>query len=134
MKKVKEGKSAANQRFFNGNMKVREPAFVTGTAAEVSRNRSVTVRKLAQAYGVSTETIHATLHKDLNLSTMSVTWVTKLLSEEMKKEQVRTCKTFLAMDTATPWQRLKSCLYGQVCGVLSHPTNQAIELAVAGKG
>ncbi len=70
---MKEGKWAANQRFFNGKMKVREPASVTGTAAEGSRNRSVTVRKLAQAYGVSTETIHATLHKDLNLSKMSVT-------------------------------------------------------------
>jgi hypothetical protein len=45
-------------------------------------------QELAQAYSVSTKTVHATLHKDLQLSKKSARWVTKLLYEEMKKEQL----------------------------------------------
>ncbi len=59
--------------------------------------RLVTVRKLTRVHGVSTRTINATLHNDLNLSKKSARWVPKLLSNKMKKEQVRTSEEFLKM-------------------------------------
>ena len=97
LKNVKEGKPTEDQRKLNGRRKVRNPAFVADVAADIEKNRRVTVRKLALAHGVSTNTIHNTLHKDLNLSKKSARWVPKLLTDEMKMERVRTSKAFLAM-------------------------------------
>jgi histone-lysine N-methyltransferase SETMAR len=57
----------------------------------------VTLNKLASAYGVSKRTINLTLRHDLNLTKKSARWVPKLLTEEMKKERVRTSELFLAM-------------------------------------
>jgi hypothetical protein len=45
MKKVKEGKLAADQRGFNTKWQVRNSALVTEIAAEVESDRRVTVRK-----------------------------------------------------------------------------------------
>ncbi len=56
----------------------------------------VTIRKLAKAHGVHQNLSHP-LHKDLNLSKKSARWVSKLLNDDMKKEQVRTIKGSL------PW-------------------------------
>jgi hypothetical protein len=64
--------------------------FIVKITTEVESDRHVTVRKLARAHGVLTKTIHATFHKDLNLSKKSEKWVPKLLNEDIKKEQVRT--------------------------------------------
>jgi hypothetical protein len=71
MKKVKEGKLAANQRGSNTKRGIRNFFFTTKIAAEVESDRSVTVRELTRTNGVSTKTIHTTLHKDLNLSKKS---------------------------------------------------------------
>ncbi len=62
MKKVKEGKLAADQRGFNPKWHVRNSALVTEIAAEVESDRCVTVRKLTRTHGTLTKTIHATLH------------------------------------------------------------------------
>jgi hypothetical protein len=70
-RKVKKGKPAADQRIFNGKCRIRDPTFVTDFAAQVTNDRHVTVQKLAEAHGVSTRTIHATLHEDLHLSKKS---------------------------------------------------------------
>jgi hypothetical protein len=67
IRKVKEGKLAANQRLSNGKRKVRDPTFVTDVTAKVASNRYVTIRKLAQTHGILTKMIHATLHGDLIL-------------------------------------------------------------------
>jgi hypothetical protein len=63
----------------------------------VESDKRVTVRKPARAYRVSTETIHTMLHKDLNLSKKSASWVPQLLNAHMKKERVRISKEFLVM-------------------------------------
>ena len=97
IKKVKEGKTTVDQRTLNGKRRVRNPAFVADIAADVEKNRRVTVRKLALAHGVSNRTIHSTLHKDLNLAKKSARWVPKLLTEAMKMDRVRTSEAFLAM-------------------------------------
>jgi hypothetical protein len=91
MKKVKEGKPAADERGFNTKRRIRNLSFIADIAAEVESDRRVTVR----IHGMSTGTIHATLHDDLNLSKMSARWVPKLLSDDMKKERVRTSEEFL---------------------------------------
>ncbi len=97
MKKIKEGKPAADKRGFNTKKRIRNLAFIADIAAEVESDRRVTVRKLARIHGVLTRTIHATLHDDLNLSKKSARWVPKLLSDDMKKERVRTSGEFLKM-------------------------------------
>jgi hypothetical protein len=71
MKKVKEGKTAADQRGFITKRRFRNSAFVTDITAEVESDSRVTVRKLARIHGVLTRTIHATLHVNLNLSKKS---------------------------------------------------------------
>jgi hypothetical protein len=85
MKKVKEGKPAAPQRGFNTKRRIRNLAFIADIAMEVESDRHVTVRKLVRVHGVSTRTIHATLHDDLNLSKKSARWVPKLLSDDMEE-------------------------------------------------
>jgi hypothetical protein len=49
------------------------------------KDRRVKVRRLALAHGVSKNTIHYTLHQDLNLSKKSARWVPKLLTDKMKE-------------------------------------------------
>jgi hypothetical protein len=65
--KVKEGKPAADQRLFNDKCRIRDPTFIADIVAQVADHRRVTVRKLAEAHGMLTRTIHATLHDDLHL-------------------------------------------------------------------
>jgi hypothetical protein len=67
IRKVKKGKPAANQRLFNGKRRIRDPTFIADIATQVADDRRVTVQRLAEAHGVSTRTIHATLHDDLHL-------------------------------------------------------------------
>ncbi len=72
-------------------------ASTTDIAAKVEKGWWETIRKLAQAHGISTKTVHATLHKDLKLSKESAKWVPKLVDEEIKKEQVRTSEVIVAI-------------------------------------
>jgi histone-lysine N-methyltransferase SETMAR len=97
IKQVKKGKLTADQRKFNGRRKVRQPAFIADVAATIKENRRLSVRKLASTYGVSNNTIHNTLQKDLNLSKKSARWVPKLLTDNMKLERKRTSEALLAM-------------------------------------
>jgi hypothetical protein len=60
-----------DQRGFNIKRRIRNLSFVADIATEVESDRRVTVRKLARIHGVSTRTIHATLHVDRNLSKKS---------------------------------------------------------------
>ncbi len=62
-----EGKLTTDQRKLNDRRKVRKPASITDVAADIEKDRCVTVSKLALAHGVSKNTMHNTLHKDLNL-------------------------------------------------------------------
>ncbi len=75
----------------------RTPALIADVAADIEIDRRVTLNKLARAHGVSKRTINLTLRHDLNLTKKSARWVPKLLTEEMKKERVRTSELFLAM-------------------------------------
>jgi hypothetical protein len=97
IKNVKEGKPTSDQRKSNGTRKIRSPAFIAAVATTIEQDRRQTVRRLTQAHGVSKNTIHHTLKEDLNLSKKSARWVHKLLTDEMKKERVRTSEAFLAM-------------------------------------
>jgi histone-lysine N-methyltransferase SETMAR len=73
------------------------PAFITDVTADIEKDWCVTVRKLALAHVVSKNTIHNTLHKDLNLQKKSARWVPKLLTDEMKMVRVQTSEAFLAI-------------------------------------
>jgi histone-lysine N-methyltransferase SETMAR len=97
LKKFKDRKPGADQRHLNSKRKKRTPAFITDVAADIEIDRRVTLNKLAKAHGVSKRTINLTLRHDLNLTKKSARWVPKLLTEEMKKERVRTSELFLAM-------------------------------------
>jgi hypothetical protein len=43
IKKVKEGKPAADQRLFNSKRKVQDPTFIADVAAQVASDRRVTI-------------------------------------------------------------------------------------------
>jgi hypothetical protein len=58
-------------------------------------DRRVTVRKLTWAHDVTIKTIHATLHKDMNLSKKSAKREPKLINVEVKKEWVRMRKSVM---------------------------------------
>jgi hypothetical protein len=49
---------------------------------------------------MSTEIVHTTLHKDMALSKKLARWATKVFSEEMKKEGVRTCEVLVLIIAA----------------------------------
>jgi hypothetical protein len=68
IKNVKEGKLTTDQRKLNSKRKVRTLVFIADVAANIKKDRCVTVRRLALAHGVSKNTIHNMLHQDLNLS------------------------------------------------------------------
>jgi hypothetical protein len=89
--KVKK-KPAADHRGFIMERYIRNSAFVAKIAAEMETDRFVTVKKLARAHGMSKQTIHATMHKYLNLSKKFARWAPKLLNDDMKKAQARTNK------------------------------------------
>ncbi len=57
--------------------------------------------KLAKAQNLSAKMVHTTLHKDLQLSKKSARWAIKLLYEEMKKEQLRTCEVIAMIAVAS---------------------------------
>jgi hypothetical protein len=97
IRKVKEWKPAADQRLFYGKRRIRNPIFIAYDATQVANDGHVTIRKLAETHGVSTKTIHTTLHEDLHLSKKSARWVPKLLNQEMKNERARICEAFLAL-------------------------------------
>jgi hypothetical protein len=67
IKNVKEGKPTTDQQKLNGRRKVRNLAFTSDVAAHIEKDQRVMVRRLALAHGVSKNTIHNTLHQDLNL-------------------------------------------------------------------
>jgi hypothetical protein len=100
IKNVKTGKPTTDQRKLNSRRKVCNPAFIADVATDIEKDRRVTMRKLrklALGHGVLKNTIHNTLHQDLNLSKKSAGWVPKLLTDEMKMERVQTSAAFLAM-------------------------------------
>jgi hypothetical protein len=53
--------------------------------------------KLAQAHDMLTKMVHATLHKDLQLSKKSARWLIKMIYYAMQKEQVRMIEAFVAI-------------------------------------
>ncbi len=75
---------AVEQRHLNA-----KPSIVN-ISAKVENDRREIVRKLALDHGVSTKTIHGTLHKE-----KLARWLPKLTDKEIKKERARTCKTFV---------------------------------------
>jgi hypothetical protein len=85
IKNVKEGKPTTDPWKLNDRRKIRNLTFIADVAANIEKDRRVTVRRLALAHGVSKNTIHSMLQQDLNLSKKSARWVPKLLTEGMKK-------------------------------------------------
>ncbi len=72
LKKVKEGKLAANEQHLNSKRKKTTPAFISDVSADIENDRRVTLKKLARADGVSKRKINLTLRHDLNLTKKSV--------------------------------------------------------------
>jgi hypothetical protein len=71
-------------------------ASIVNIAAEVENVQQESVMKLKSA-----KMVHATLHKDLQLSKKSVRWVTEMVYEEMQRERLRTCKAVMMRSAAT---------------------------------
>jgi hypothetical protein len=59
-------------------------ASIADIAIKVENDWPETVRKLAQAHGLSTKMVYTILHKDLKLSKKSARWVTKLMDKPSK--------------------------------------------------
>ena len=68
LKKVKDGKPAADHRHLNSKRKKRTPEFIANVAADIENDRRVTLNKLVRAHGVSKRTINFTLRHNLNLT------------------------------------------------------------------
>jgi histone-lysine N-methyltransferase SETMAR len=95
IKTVKEGGDVKDQRG-GSREKQRTAKLIADVAADVSNDGRITVRELADTYGLSTQTVHKILHDDLGLSKKSARWVPKLLSKEQMEERVRISSTFVA--------------------------------------
>ncbi len=67
IKNVKEGKPTTDQQKLNGKRKVWNLVVFANVAADIKKDWRLMVRRLALAHGVSENTIHNTLHQDLNL-------------------------------------------------------------------
>jgi hypothetical protein len=66
--------------------------------------------------------IHLMLHHDLNLTKKSARWVLKLLTEDMKKERMRTREDFFAMVRCLSMAILNNmCHYGQIAMLFHTP-------------
>ncbi len=85
---------AAEQRNLNAK------ASIADITSEVENDYWEIVRKLAQAQRMSTNMVHATLHKDLKLSKKFARRLLKLTDTEMKKERARMYKAFKVMIAA----------------------------------
>ncbi len=72
LKKVKEGKPAANEQHLNSKRKKTTPAFIPDVAANIENDRRVTLKKLTRANGVSKRKTNLTLRHDQNLTKKSV--------------------------------------------------------------
>jgi hypothetical protein len=96
LKKVKSGKTTEDQRSFNQKKTVQTASLIASVATAVEDYRLLGVKYLAAVHGVSVYTIHSILHQDLGLEKKSARWVPKLLSDEQKEEQIRTCSSFIA--------------------------------------
>jgi hypothetical protein len=96
LRKVKEGKpmaAAADQRHLNSKAS-------DVSTLPVMNDQQVAARKLPRTHGMLTRNGSRHSQKDLNFSKKSVKWVPKPLEKKMKKEQVRTCKTFAVIIAA----------------------------------
>jgi hypothetical protein len=108
---------------------------VAGGAAQVANDRHVTICKLAQAHGMSTKTIHGTLHEDLHLSKKSARWVPKFLNQEMKNKRVRIYEAFMAQVGRNSMAMLDRIVtMEESAGVLPLTPDQAAEQTVAWEG
>jgi hypothetical protein len=65
LKKVKEGKPAADQGHLNSKRKKRTPAFIADVAGDIKNDRRVTLKKITQALGVLKRMINLTFRHDL---------------------------------------------------------------------
>ncbi len=97
MKKVKEGRNAADQRGINTPKSVRSANIIASVSAAIAADRRITVRELASNHGLSIGTVDRILHKELGLVKKSARWVPKLLSPEQKLERVRTSTSFVEL-------------------------------------
>jgi histone-lysine N-methyltransferase SETMAR len=96
MKKVKAGKNTDDLRHQNAKKTKRTANIVAAVAADIKEDRRLSVKELASSHGVSYGTMFKILHDDLGLVKKSARWVPKLLSDDQKKERVRTCTEFVA--------------------------------------
>ena len=97
LKQVKAGENTDDRRRFNPQKTARTASLVAAVTTAVEADRRLCVRALAQALGTSRMTIHRILHDDLGLIKKSACWVPKLLSQEQKKERVRTSRQMVKL-------------------------------------
>ncbi len=67
LKKDKAGETTTNQMHLNPKNRTRVPDVIASVAAAVEEDRRVTIKNIALANGVSVKTVHAILHKILDL-------------------------------------------------------------------
>ena len=98
MKTVREGGEILEDRRGGHREKKRTASLITEIADEVGSNAQVSLRALANAHGISTDTVQTILHDDLGLTKgkKAAKWVPKRLSKEQKEERVRVCCDFVA--------------------------------------
>ena len=62
----------------------------------MDEDRRVTIRELEERVGIPKTTIHRIIREDLEMSRVVARWVPKLLSEENKRERVKSSRELLA--------------------------------------
>jgi histone-lysine N-methyltransferase SETMAR len=97
LRDVKAGKPCCDRRHLNAKKTKRTADVIAAVSTAIKEDRRITIRQLALGCGVSSGTISNILHAELGLVKKSARWVPKLLSEDQKKERVRSCNSFIHM-------------------------------------
>ena len=67
----------------------------------ISDDLRVTIRELSEAMGISNESVREILYEHLGVRKLTARWIPKLLTADMKRVRVNTCRDLLAMHDAT---------------------------------
>jgi hypothetical protein len=97
LRDVKAGKPCGDRRHLNAKKTKRTAEVIAAVSTAIKEDRRITIRQLALGCGVSSRTISNIPHTELGLVKKSARWVPKLLSEDQKKERMRSCNSFIGM-------------------------------------
>ena len=95
VKRVREWGDTEDRRGKARSGLVWDEDFIKEMDSIVKGDRRVTVKELAEMFGVSVVTVHKCLREDLGLVKKSARWVPKLLNNEQKEERVRCSNIFI---------------------------------------